>query len=81
MHNDNGARGQSALGGNLTAAEFRRLADAHRLRGKTREALWLVMVDGITAYAAAQQMGVEQSTISRARKRLERPLCPQCGKP
>ncbi len=65
----------------MTAAEFRRLADAHRLRGKTREALQLVMVDGLTAYVAAQQMGVEQSTISRARKRIERPLCPCCGRP
>lgn len=62
----------------MTAAEFTRLADAHHITGRTREALQLVMVDDLTPYAAAQQTGVEQSTISRARKRLKRPLCPHC---
>lgn len=51
------------------------------MTGRTREALQLVLVDGLTAYAAAQQIGIEQSVISRARRRLERPLCPRCLRP
>lgn len=65
----------------MTLAEFTRLADAHHISGRTREALRLVVVDGLTAYAAAQRIGIEQSAVSRARKRLQRPLCPHCHSP
>lgn len=65
----------------MTATEFRRLADAHGITGRTREALQLVLVDDLTAYQAAQQIGIAQSTIGRAKARMERPLCPCCGQP
>ena len=65
----------------MTLAEFRRLADAHKITGRTREALRLVTVDGLTAYAAAQQVGIAQSTVGRAKERIERPLCPHCEQP
>jgi DNA-binding transcriptional regulator YdaS (Cro superfamily) len=45
---------------------------------RTREALQLVMVGGLSAYAAAQQIGVHPSAISRARKRIEANRCPTC---
>jgi DNA-directed RNA polymerase specialized sigma subunit len=65
----------------MTLAEFRRLADAHKITGRTREALRLVYVDGLTAYAAARRIGIEQSAISRAKQRFLRPLCPHCHRP
>ena len=63
----------------MTPAEFDTRAAAHRITGRTREALRLVYVDGLTAYAAAQRIGINQAVLSRARKRFDRPLCPHCG--
>lgn len=66
----------------MTPREFARLANAHRLRGeKTIAACRAVLVDGLTAYATAHKIGVEESTISRALARLRRALCPYCGQP
>lgn len=66
----------------MTAKEYAKLVKAHRLRGgKTIAACRAVLVDGLTAYAAARKIGVEESTISRALTKLRRPLCPQCGQP
>lgn len=62
----------------MTAAQFRSIANAHGMTGRTREALELVMVSGLSAYAAARRVGVDKSAISRARQRIERPLCPHC---
>lgn len=49
----------------------------------TAQAVRLVLVDGLSAYAAAQQMGMQRSAVSRALKRLEPHLhashCPTCG--
>lgn len=62
--------------------EYAKLVKAHRLRGeKTVAACGAVLVDGLTAYAAAQKIGIEESTISRALAKLRRPLCPHCGQP
>ena len=66
----------------MTPKEYAKLVNAHRLRGeKTIAACRAVLVDGLTAYAAAHKIGVEQSTISRALARLRRALCPHCGQP
>jgi len=65
----------------MTLAEFRRLADAHKLTGRTREALQLLYVDGLTGSQASRKVGIDRAAVSRARKRLERPLCPSCGRP
>ena len=66
----------------MTAGELEKLIVAHRVRGeKTIAALRLVLIDGLTAYEAAQIIGTPQSLISRAKQRLERPLCPHCGQP
>jgi len=66
----------------MTPKEYAKLAKAHRLRGeKTIAACKAVIVDGLTAYAAAHKIGIEESTISRALAKLRRPLCPTCGQP
>jgi hypothetical protein len=66
----------------MTSKEYERLAKAHRLRGeKTIAACRVVLVDGLSAYAAARKVGIEESTISRALAKLRRPLCPHCGQP
>lgn len=66
----------------MNRRELNKLIDAHRIRGeKTIDALRLVLIDGLTAYQASQQLGLTESTISRAKARIERPLCPHCGQP
>ena len=66
----------------MTPKEYTRLAKAHRLRGeKTLAACRAVLVDGLTAYAAAHKVVVAESIISRALAKLRRPLCPHCGQP
>ncbi len=66
----------------MTPKEYAKLVKAHRLRGeKTIAACGAVLVDELTAYAAARKIGVEESTISRALAKLRRSLCPTCGQP
>lgn len=63
----------------MTAREFEKLADLHRLQGDTREACRLVLIEKISGYAAAKKTGVAESTISRALKRIGRDTCRSCG--
>ena len=65
----------------MTGREFTRLADRHRLRGETRVACRLVLIGGLSNYAAAQQTGIAKSTIGRALKRIARGVCRACGQP
>ena len=66
----------------MTPKVYTKLAKAHRLRGeKTIAACKAVLVDDLSAYAAAHRIGVEESVISRALAKLRRPLCPHCGQP
>lgn len=49
-------------------------------KSKTMQALDLVLKDGLTAYAAAKQVGINQSAVSRALARREdKDICPCCG--
>ncbi len=66
----------------MTAAEFEALLATQRpaLRARTAAACRLVLVDGLTAYAAAKACGdMHQSILSRALARLRQPRCPTCG--
>ena len=66
----------------MTHAELTALLTAHRIRGqKTRAALDVVLVLGLSQESAARLTNLSPSTISRALKRLSRPLCPACGQP
>lgn len=46
------------------------LCDLAGITGQSREAMILIYADGLTGYAAAQQLGIAQSTVSRARERF-----------
>jgi predicted transcriptional regulator len=65
----------------MKANEYNKLVETHGLRGRTVEACRHVLVDGGTAYQAAKMLDIEQSTISRALKKLRRPVCERCGQP
>lgn len=63
---------------NLVGVWSKRGDDAPK--SKTMKALDLVLDDGLTAYAAAKQVGINQSAVHRALKRREgKDLCPTCG--
>ena len=47
---------------------------------KTMQAVALVLDEGLTVYAAAKQIGVNESAVHRALKRREgKPICECCG--
>ena len=46
--------------------------------GAATRAARMVLVDGMTAYAAAITVRINQSAVSRAVARLVRPHCPSC---
>jgi hypothetical protein len=49
-------------------------------RSKTMQAVDLVLKDGLTVYAAAKKIGVNQSAVHRAiQRRDDREICPCCG--
>ena len=63
---------------NLVGVWSKRGDDAPK--SKTMQALDLVLDNGLTAYAAAKQVGINQSAVHRALKRREgKDLCPTCG--
>lgn len=64
----------------LTAAEFSKRAAAAKMCGRACDAARLVLVDGLSRYAAAERIGVDVSAVSRAAKRIgEVSLCKCCG--
>lgn len=65
----------------MDTVAFSRLAEASRIKGVTYMAARLVLIDGKTAYQAAKETGVAQSTVSRALRRMYRPVCTCCGQP
>jgi hypothetical protein len=66
----------------MTEKQFTKLVEAHRLRGKkTIKACRLVLVQGLTAYGASKETGLDKAALSRVLTRLKRPLCPHCGQP
>lgn len=65
----------------MTPREFDKLILAHNLTGAWAKAARRVLVDGETAYAAAKDLGLAATTVSRALKRLRRPICESCGRP
>jgi hypothetical protein len=64
----------------VTAAEFTRRASLTKMRGRALDAARLVLVDGISRYAAADQIGVDIAAVSRAAKKIgEIKTCRCCG--
>lgn len=56
----------------MTINLFNRLADMAGLKRRTRDAVWLIELDGMTGVAAARQMDLNRSTVSRAHARFKR---------
>lgn len=58
----------------------RPLPEVDLTKSKTMQALDLVLDQGLTVYAAAKKIGVNQSAVHRALQRREdREICPCCG--
>lgn len=55
--------------------------EIHNLSGASRDAAWLVLVQGWAANRAAEHLNVAESTVSRAIAKLKRPVCQCCGQP
>ena len=54
--------------------------DGSDVKSKTMQALDLVLIEGLSQYAAAQKMGVTTAAVSRAfTRRKDKTLCPYCG--
>jgi DNA-directed RNA polymerase specialized sigma24 family protein len=56
----------------MTLTQFNRLADMAGLKKRTRDAVWLIEIDGMTGVSAARQMDLSRSTVSRAHARFKR---------
>jgi predicted DNA-binding protein (UPF0251 family) len=64
----------------VDAASFASWADRVGLTlDKQREALRLILVDGLSINAASRAVDLAPSTVSRAKARYRFPLCPCCG--
>lgn len=65
----------------MTPDDFSAALTAANIRPTTRTAAAcrLVLVDGMTAYAASRRIGITEGVVSRALARLARPVCPACG--
>ena len=64
----------------MTPAEFKRRVALTKMRGRSLDAARLVLVDGLSRYAAAEQVGVDIAAVSRAASRIERlEICKYCG--
>lgn len=51
-----------------------------RGKSKTMQAVEMVLNDGLTVYAAAKKVGVQQAAVHRAiQRREEKPICPCCS--
>ncbi|MDC7715995.1 MULTISPECIES: sigma factor-like helix-turn-helix DNA-binding protein [Vogesella] len=53
---------------------FNHIANLIGLKKKSREAVWLIEIDGMTGYAASRQLDISQSTVSRAHARFRKAL-------
>lgn len=65
----------------MTPSQFTAALAAANIRPSTRtaKACRLVLVEGMTAYAASRQVRIAESVVSRALAKLARPVCPTCG--
>ena len=64
----------------VTREAFEAWADRAGLSGKSREAVRLIEMEGMSINGAARARGIDPSTVSRAHARYKFPLCPCCGK-
>lgn len=54
--------------------QMKRIADLIGLKNKSREAVCLMEIDGMSCYAASHQLDISRSTVSRAHARFRNAL-------
>lgn len=69
--------------GVMRASAFEMVLRAHQVdkRAKSAKAARLALVEGLSQNAAAAKAKVDPAAVSRLIARLQRPLCPCCGRP
>lgn len=63
----------------MEKTEFDQRVKLAKMQGAQVQAARLVLVDGVTKYAAAQETGVNEAQVGRAVKKLSREICECCG--
>jgi predicted DNA-binding protein (UPF0251 family) len=64
----------------MTADEFTRRAALTKMHGRALDAARLVLVEGLSRYAAAERLGIDVAAVSRAAKKIsELKICQCCG--
>ncbi|AXK39881.1 sigma factor-like helix-turn-helix DNA-binding protein [Crenobacter cavernae] len=58
----------------MTIDHFNHIADLIGLKKKSREAVLLMEIEGMTGYSAAKQMDLSESTVSRAHSRFRKAI-------
>lgn len=59
--------------------EFEKRVTLAKMKGAQVEACRLVLVDGLTAYSAAQKTGMSEGNLSRSLRKVQREVCECCG--
>lgn len=64
----------------MNRAEFSRRAALTKMHGRALDAARLVLVEGLSRYAAAERLGIDIAAVSRAAKKItELKTCRCCG--
>ena len=63
----------------MTNTQFRRLAEAAGMGGRSLEAVRLVLVDGLSQHEAARRAGVDVSIVNRRVHAFPTGFCKCCG--
>ncbi|KZE25321.1 sigma-70-like protein [Crenobacter luteus] len=58
----------------MTIEHFNHIADLIGLKKRSREAVLLMEIEGMTGYSAAKQMDLSESTVSRAHSRFRKAI-------
>jgi len=60
-------------------SDFENLMNFHRIMGERKRKAVALIMGGKTQYAAAKEIGISESAVSRAMAKLRRPVCTECG--
>jgi len=63
----------------MTKLEFENIANAHGMTGTSRRVCELVVVEGLSNAAAAEEVGCTRSLVTQALSRFNREVCECCG--
>lgn len=73
---------QKTGGPTLSPVALDKLLRKNRFKGRTADAVKLVLLDGVPRAEAARRMAIDRSAVTRMLNKLaERLACPACGRP